>query len=173
MLGVITDDVESGDNMDKADKTAELVILLSKSAAYAERSKIDDRTYELDGKYLRFHDVSTDGVFYGFKAVDIPNPTDAYEAQLEALVEIYSDEQIVKGCVKSIVIELQQAARKVAVGDVAKMPDAEFKAEWNRLTLEEPNVIQRLKTYEYIEKHIRLEWLEAQPQHEDGTLRLF
>lgn len=159
--------------MDKADKTAELVILLTNSAAYAERSKIDDRTYELDGRYVRFHDVSTDGTFYGFKAVDIPNPADTFETQLESLCEIYSDEQIVKGCVKSIVIELQQAARKVATGDVAKMPDAEFKAEWNRLTLEEPDVIQRLKTYEYIEKHIRDEWLEKRPQHEDGTLRLF
>ena len=173
MLGVITDNVESGDNMDKAAKTVELVKLINNSAAYAEASRIDDRTYESDGKFIRFHDVSTDGVFYGFKAVDIPNPTDSFEAQLEALVEIYSDEQIVKGCVKSIVIELQQASRKVAVGNVATMPDAEFKAEWNRLTLEEPDTIQRLKTYEYIEKHIRDEWLKAQPQHEGGTLRLF
>lgn len=159
--------------MDKAAKTIELVKLLTVSAAYAEASRIDDRTYELDGKFVRFHDVSTDGVFYGFKAVDVPNPINEYDDQLEALMDIYTSEQIVKGCVKSIVIELQQAARKTATGDVAKMPDAEFKAEWNRLTVEKPDVIQRLKTYEYIEKHIRDTWAEKQPQTEDGQLRLF
>lgn len=159
--------------MDKAAKTAELVILLNNSAAYAERSKVDDRTYELDGRFVRFHDVSTDGVFYGFVAINVPNPADDAENQLNTVCELYTDKQITEGTLKSITIETQQAARKTAVGKVPTMPDAEFKAEWNRLTVEEPEVVQRLKTYEYIEKHIRDSWLEKQPTTEEGTLRLF
>ncbi len=159
--------------MDKASKTIELVKLLNNSAAYAEASRIDDRTYELDGKYTRFHDVSTDGKFYGFVAVDVPNPRDDAENQLNTVCELYTDKQITEGTLKSITIEKQSAARKVAVGKVAVMSDVEFKAEWNRLTVEEPDVIQRLKTYEYIEKHIRDKWQTEQPDTEDGQLRLF
>ena len=159
--------------MDKAAKTVELVKLLNNSAAYAEASRIDDRTYELDGRYVRFHDVSTDGKFSGFIAVRVPNPNDAYDVQLESLVEIFTDERIVKGCIKSIVIEEQSSARKAATGKAVQMPDAEFAAAWDVLTIEQPEILQRLKTYEHIAQHIRDEWTEAQPVHEDGQLRLF
>ena len=156
--------------MDKAEKTIELVKLLNNSAAYREWSKIDDRTYELDGRFMRFHDVSTDGVFYGFVAIQVPNPGDAFDAQLEALVELLSDERIVKGCVKSIVIEAQQDARKVAVGKITTIPQAEFDSRFNKL---DESTLGRLKTMEHIREHIIHEWKAEQPQQEDGTLRLF
>ena len=161
--------------MNKDEKTTELVQLIEKSPVYAEASKIDDRTYEVDGRFVRFHDVSTGDpmVFYGFKAVNVPNPAEDFAQQLENLCEIYTDEQIVKGCLKSIVIESQQAARKIATGKVQVMPVNDFRAAWDKLTTEEPEVIQRLKTYEYIEKHIRDTWLEAQPKRENGQLRIF
>ncbi len=159
--------------MDKAAKTIELVKLISNSAAYAEASRIDDRTYELDGRYVGFHDVSTDGKFYGFIAIQVPNPKDSAEDQLNTVCELYTDKQIIKGMIKSTVIDAQSAARKVAVGKVSQMPNAEFAAAWDKLTVEQPEILQRLKTYEHIAQHIRDEWTEAQPVHEDGVLRLF
>ena len=156
--------------MDKAAKTLELVKLLDMSSMYAGASRIDDRTYEVDGRFTRFHDVSTDGVFYGFVAIQVPNPNDAFDVQLEALVELCSDERIVKGCVKSIVIEAQQDARKVAVGKVATIPQAEFDSRFNAL---DESTLGRLKTMEHIREHIVFEWKAEQPQQEDGTLRLF
>ncbi len=156
--------------MDKAAKTLELVKLLDMSSMYVERSRIDDRTYELNGKFTRFHDVSTDGVFYGFVAIQVPNPDDAFDAQLEALVELLTDERIVKGCVKSIVIEAQQDARKVAVSKVSTIPQREFDSRFDALN---KDTLSRLKTMEHIREHIIYEWKAEQPQYEDGALRLF
>ncbi len=159
--------------MDKAEKTIELVKLLESSSAYSEASKIDDRLYESDGKYYRFHDVSASEVFYGFMSIQVPNPTHDFATQLELMCEIYSDEQIVKGCIKSLVIETQTAARKVATGKQPKMSSNEFAAAWDKLTVDQPDVVSRLKSYEHIAQHIRDEWLESQPKHEDGYLRIF
>lgn len=159
--------------MDKAEKTIELVKLLASLSVYNDASKIDDRLYEVGGKYYRFHDVSADNVFYGFMPIQVPNPADDFATQLESMCEIYSDEQIVKGCIKSLVIEMQTASRKVATGKQSKMPSAEFAAAWDILTIEQPEVISRLKSYEHIAQHIRDEWAEAQPKHEDGYLRIF
>lgn len=157
--------------MDKADKTTELLQLISE-CPYADGKKVgkDDRTYDLQGRYVRFHDVSTDGKFYGFVAIQIPNPADDYDTQLESLMDIYTTERIVKGCLKSIVIEGQSAARKVATDGVKKMPDAEFASAWDNL---DPDVAGRLKTYEYIAKHIRDTWLKNQADTVDGQYRLF
>ena len=161
--------------MDRSQKTTELAEMLESSRLYSPEQKIgkDERTYAGNGKFVRFHDVSTGGVFYGFVPVQVPNPSEDYDTQLEALMDIYTTEQIVKSCIKSIVIDLQQEARKTATGATKKMSDAEFAAAWDKLTTEQPEILSRLKTYEHISNHIRDEWLEQQVEVTDGTCRLF
>ncbi len=157
--------------MDKAQKTVELVKLISE-CPYADAAKIDDRTYDASGRFIRFHDVSAGGDFYGFVSIEIPNPADGFDDQLDGLLSIYSTEQIVKGCLKSVVIEQQSAARKAATGEGLKMSDAEYAAAYDKLTAEQPEVIGRLKTYEHIKNHIIEEWLKNQSTDTEG-LRLF
>ena len=159
--------------MDKAQKTIELLVLL-KMSSFVSASKIgaDERTYEDNGSFFRFHDVSADKVFYGFVPIKIPNPADEFDTQLENLMDIYTSEQIVKGCLKSIVIEQQSAARKAATGEGLKMFDAEFATAFDKLGAEQPEIISRLKTYEHIKNHIIEEWLKNQSTDTEG-LRLF
>ena len=154
--------------MDKTQKTIELLKLLD-GPVYREYAKLDDRTYTDGTKFVRFHDVSTDGKFYGFVAMSVPHPKDGFDVQLESLCEIYTDERIVKGCLKSIVIEKQSEARKLALG-VVKMSSTEFDLRFNALDAE---TLGRLKTMEHIREHITHEWDDEQPEHEDGQLRLF
>lgn len=156
--------------MDKAQKTTELLELL-KVSVFESASKIgaDERTYELGGKFYRFHDVSAGGEFYGFVSIKIPHPDATADDQLEHLMDIYTTEQIVKGCLKSIVIEKQSTARKVATGEGLKMSDAEFAAAFDNL---DPDICGRLKTYEHIKNHIISEWTESQTDDTEG-IRLF
>ncbi len=155
--------------MDKAQKTVALVNLLNGSS-YKDAYRVgkDDRTYENDGKYIKFADVSVGQDFKGFSVVKIPNPANDFDTQLEGMMDIYSSEQIVKGCLKSITIEQQSTARKLATGDV-KMSQVESDARFNKL---DTDTIGRLKTMEHIRAHIQAEWESEQTNDTEG-LRLF
>ena len=155
--------------MNKDEKTTELLTLLENSTTYNEASKLDDRTYELDGRYVKFSDVSADKVFYGFVTTNVPHPKDDYDTQLEKMMDIYTSEQIVKGALKSIVIEQQASARKLATGD-SKMSVAEFDSRFNALDVD---TIKRLKTMEYIRQHIQAEYDKDQADGKTDGIRLF
>jgi len=162
--------------MNKKEKTEALDKWIAASSSYCDASKVgnSDRIYENDGVFVKFADVSTrqgdNKVFHGFVTVEIPNPTDDYDTQLENLMNIISSKDIVEGCIKSITIEQQAAARKVALGKDNKISKTEFNTRFNNL---DADVIQRLKTMEHITEHIENEWRAEQADTEDGQLHIF
>lgn len=175
---------ENNLDMNADAKQTELDRLIAK--LLPELQNIDKRVYKTEDvdEFYRFHDVCTRidsgkkdaaggtiwiSQMHGFKKIQIPNPLNPADEQLEALVEIYGDFTLVKSCLNAIAITGQQEARKVVKGD-RKMTESEFAARYDAL---DPELIGRLKTMEYIRRHIMQEWESEQTDVTDGELRIF
>ncbi len=151
--------------MDAKEKQEKLDELLSD----VEVTHVEKRVYKDDNGFYRYHDVAVADKFLGFVPIEIPNPELPPDEQLEALVEIYGDSVLVKSCLNAIAIKMQQDCRKLSKGD-RKITQAEFDKRFNAL---DADILHRLKTMEYIRKHIIEQWLEAQTNVSNGELRLF
>lgn len=158
--------------MDKSEKDAELTRLLAESEAYKDALHATDnpRIWSLDNgsKFVKWHDVATDGKFLGFVAVPIPDPKLSADEQFDELTQIYGDELIVKSCLNSIAIKRQQDARKSLT--MKTIPKAEFNRRYNALDVK---TLQRLKSMEHITEHIEQQWELEQADVADGQIRLF
>lgn len=157
--------------MDAKEKQVELDKLMADSSEYNDAVQLKQtRVYEaIPDVFIKFHDVATADKFLGFVAVAIPNPKLPADEQLEALVELYGDSTIVKSCLNAVAIKMQQDCRKSMQGD-RKITQSEFDSRFNAL---DQDVLQRLKTMEYIRKHIEEEWKASLESTQNGDIRLF
>lgn len=153
--------------MDAKEKQLKLDSLITETEYDA--TNVEGRVYKDNSDdFMRFHDVATDKKFLGFVAVAIPNPALTDEEQLESLVDIYGDSVIVKSCLNAVAIKRQQDCRKSV--KTKTMPETEFNRRFDAL---DTDTLHRLKTMEYIRKHIEAKWIEDQQNVTDGELRLF